>query len=63
MNKKKYIKPRIEIITMTQNTTILAGSQDNWADAKKKKQDTNLWDDEDEENNNSSNGYDPYHGW
>lgn len=49
---------------MMQETTILAGSQDNWADSKSNKQNHNLWDDEEEGyDSDAANQYDPYHGW
>lgn len=49
---------------MMQETAILAGSQDNWADSKSHKQNHNLWDDEEEGyDSDRANEYDPYHGW
>ncbi len=49
---------------MMQETTILAGSQDNWADSKSNKQNHNLWDDEEGDyDSDAANQYDTYHGW
>ena len=64
MTKKTYTKPCAKKITMMQETAILAGSQDNWADSKSHKQNHNLWDDEEEGyGSDAANEYDPYHGW
>ncbi len=48
MKKRKYIIPTIEVVNIATEISMLAGSQDPWADAKPHKPNpgNNIWDDE-----------------
>lgn len=46
MNKKKYMAPTVEVVSMQTVCTILAGSQTDWADAKSNVVTDSFWDDE-----------------
>lgn len=50
-NKKIYIRPEVDIIKL-QTSSLLAGSQTHWVDAK---QDNPDWEDEDEDWNTPEN--------
>lgn len=48
VDKKKYVRPAIEMLSVNASSSLLSSSQSPWADAKQHKPDfdVNLWDDE-----------------
>ncbi len=55
MKKDRYTRPVTEEVTIATYCSILAGSQDNWADAKHNDTGAVEWDDEEEYDDNNGN--------
>ncbi len=45
MKRKKYIQPTVQVVSLTEEGHLLAGSQDPWADSK---DNTGGWEDEED---------------
>ncbi len=56
VNKKLYVRPDIETLSLDSSCTLLSSSQDPWADAKPHipKFDNNFWNDETNANGNAN---------